>query len=224
MKHSEQINELVAAMVKAQAVMPTPKFDGRVKYEGRDFGYASLSAIIDTVRKPLTDVGLWFTQTTETNESGIVLSTTLLHTSGQWILSESPIVSLRPGAQAYGSALTYGKRYALCAILGISAEEDDDGNAGDGKSAKTEPRTFQKAAAPQPKVIPGDETPRLSDEQLPDAIIAAEADLERDGVLTPEQIVKARLKYGGGKASVESMSGIGRRSYLSKLKEQLKVN
>lgn len=211
--HSEQIGDLVAALAKAQAEIENPKRDQEVSYSGRKFRYASLPVIIDTIRKPLTSNAMWFSQMTSTENGKTCLTTKLMHSSGQWLASDTPIETRGPGNQEFGSALTYMKRYALCALLGIAADEDDDGNAGDGKKERPEPRTNQGRATG-----PDD---RLTDEQLPDAITAAEMALESSGVLAPEQIVKARIKHAG-QASVEKMSGIGRRSYLSKLQEQLK--
>lgn len=214
-QHSESIGDLVAALAKAQAEIENPKRDQEVSYSGRRFRYASLPVIIDTIRKPLTSNSMWFTQMTSTNEHGqIQLTTKLMHSSGQWIASDTPIERKGPGNQEFGSALTYMKRYALCALLGIAADEDDDGNAGDGKKEKPEPLQAQR-----PVTGPSDD--RLTDEQLPDAVTAAEMALESSGVLAPEQRVKARIKHGG-QASVEKMTNIGRRSYLSKLQEQLK--
>lgn len=227
-QHSEQIGELVMALAKAMGAVENPGRDREVtvttnagaKYR---FKYATLGAIVDSVRKPLSENGLWFTQIISIGESNTyTLTTKLLHSSGQWLATETPIHVQGTGNQQFGSALTYMKRYSLCALLGVVADEDDDGNTGDGHEAEIKPRTAQRPAqVPSPGSEPSE--PRPSDEQLPDAITAAEVDLERNGILTAEQIVKARLKHGGG-ASVEKMTGIGRRSYLSKLKEQLKVN
>ena len=55
------------------------------------------------------------------------LETTLLHTSGQWIKSEYPL--LQGTAQQTGSSLTYARRYSLSSIAGIAADEDDDGTS-----------------------------------------------------------------------------------------------
>ena len=61
------------------------------------------------------------------------LVTTLLHTSGQWMRSELLVTPKDETSQAMGSALTYARRYALCAMVGV-AQVDDDGNAASGRA------------------------------------------------------------------------------------------
>jgi hypothetical protein len=126
-KTSEQIDELAAALAKAQGAMENaimnrvnPHFKSR---------YADLAAVFDAARKPLSANGLAVVQTIGDG----VLHTRLLHTSGQWIASEHPLpLSGRP--QEIGSALTYARRYSLSALIGIAADEDDDANAAQKKN------------------------------------------------------------------------------------------
>jgi hypothetical protein len=91
--------------------------------------YADLPAIIDAVREPLAKHGMSFAQTTHMTGDGLVLRTTLLHSSGQSISSEYPLPMMLDKPQQMGSALTYARRYSLAAICGIAADEDDDANA-----------------------------------------------------------------------------------------------
>jgi hypothetical protein len=58
-----------------------------------------------------------------------MLITTLAHLSGQWIRSYLPIINEKNNIQGLGSAITYNRRYALSAIVGIISDEDDDGNS-----------------------------------------------------------------------------------------------
>jgi len=121
MKTSEQISELAAALAAAQGMMENaimnrtnPHFKTK---------YADLAAVLNAARKPLSANGLAIVQTIGEG----VLHTRLLHTSGQWIASEHPLpMSGRP--QEIGAALTYARRYSLSALIGIAADEDDDGN------------------------------------------------------------------------------------------------
>jgi ERF superfamily len=122
MKTSEQISELAAALAAAQGMMENAVMN-RVNPHFKS-KYADLAAIFDAARKPLSANGLAIVQTIGDG----VLHTRLLHTSGQWIASEHPLpMSGRP--QEIGSALTYARRYSLSALIGIAADEDDDGNA-----------------------------------------------------------------------------------------------
>jgi hypothetical protein len=164
---SENTADLSAALAKAQAVMEAAKFDkANPHFKSK---YASLAAIIETIRKPLSDNALSYTQTTEIREGGFVLVTTLRHASGQWVASEYPLPTVAK-PQELGSALTYARRYSLSAIACISADEDDDaeGARTDGQTAKTPaPKTSPiKPAAVEPPVHP--ETGEVS----PHAIVA----------------------------------------------------
>jgi hypothetical protein len=120
---SEQTNELNAALAKAQAVMKAAPFD-KVNPHFKS-KYATLASVVETIRKPLADNGLSYTQTTVILDTGLVLLTKLRHTSGQWVASEYPLRSgLKP--QEMGSEITYARRYSLSSIVCIAADEDDD--------------------------------------------------------------------------------------------------
>lgn len=158
---SEQINELVAALVKAQIAMGKAPLVRNKKVsvlsrrsgETYEFEYADLDALIKHVREPLTTNGLWFTQTLSRDDGGIFrVMTTLMHTSGQFISSMSPVL-VRDGAgnQDFGSALTYQKRYQLAAILGIASDTDDDANMSDGNEAAVKDRKAPVAGPNQIK-------------------------------------------------------------------------
>ena len=138
MKHSEQINEIFAALAKAQGKIKPVRKDGANPHLGNK--YTTLDAIIDEVKTPLSENGLSFLQPLTTDDRGLILETWLTHSSGQYLMADV-VVSPMSGnrgvneMQALGSSLTYLKRYALGAMLGIASEEDDDGNKA-GKPAK----------------------------------------------------------------------------------------
>ena len=145
---------LVAALAKAQSVITAPARNRVVTVRTRTggsytFRYATLDHIIEGIRKPLTDNGLWFTQIIERDEDGKYrLVTRLLHESGEAIESHTPLLVEDKGNQAFGSSLTYMRRYALTALLGIAADEDDDGNSGDGHTVEAMRKRPQPEAAP----------------------------------------------------------------------------
>lgn len=94
--------------------------------------YASLSNILENIQVPLSESGLAFSQI-PTGEGG--LTTILVHAeSGEYIMGEYIMKPAKTDPQSLGSAITYQRRYALCAILGLNIEDDDDGNAGSGKN------------------------------------------------------------------------------------------
>ena len=149
---SEPCNELIAALVKAQAKITNPPRSREVVVHtrtgpGYSFKYAPLDTIIEHVRKPLTDNGLWFIQTLQQDNGKYRLCTLLFHSSGQYVRSETPILTEGGGNQAFGSALTYMRRYSLEAILGLAAQDDDDSHQSvDDKDVDT--ITDRRAATP----------------------------------------------------------------------------
>lgn len=124
MKSSESIKNLAVALVKVQSVLESAKKDSdNPFFKSR---YADLSSVWEACRKPLTDNGLSVVQTcTPTEGSGIQVDTILLHTSGEYIESNLFMPLVKNDPQAVGSAITYARRYALSAIVGIIADDDD---------------------------------------------------------------------------------------------------
>lgn len=127
MDKSESINELATALSKAQGEMSAAKKDTTNPFFKSK--YADLSSVWDAARTPLTKNGLSVVQTTNpTDGKSMELVTTLIHSSGQWIKGTMVMLPTKQDPQGMGSCLTYMRRYALSAILGIS-QEDDDANA-----------------------------------------------------------------------------------------------
>ncbi len=136
---SETIGALAAALSKAQA-----DITGALKDSSNPFfksKYADLASCWDACRKQLAANNLAVIQTVyvhwEKDES--VLATTLAHSSGEWIRSELPIRAKDASPQAQGSAITYARRYALAAIVGL-AQIDDDAEAAQGRPFTNDPR------------------------------------------------------------------------------------
>lgn len=122
MTTSEHVNEIAAALAKAQGAMKNAalnKVNPHFKSK-----YADLAGIRDTVTPALTAQGIAVVQVLV--EGAVV--TRLLHSSGQWIESACPIPTGQT-MQAMGSAITYARRYSLSAICNIAADEDDDANS-----------------------------------------------------------------------------------------------
>jgi hypothetical protein len=117
--------------------------------------YVDLADALDLIRKGLSEEGVSFIQLTSAGEDRVVLHTRLLHVSGQWIEGTYPVTKLAK-AQEMGSALTYARRYALFALVGIAGEDDDDGNAathGDKKAETVVTKAVEKATAKQMATI-----------------------------------------------------------------------
>ena len=135
-RSSPQIGELSAALAKAQAAYPEIPRNREVKVRTKSggeysFRYATLDAILGSVRKHNADNGLAITQLIETPNGRTALKTILLHSSGQWIMSETPIPAAG-GPQEFGSLIAYMRRYSISAILNLSSQEDDDANIAEG--------------------------------------------------------------------------------------------
>lgn len=125
MKTSEAIDKLSLAFVEAQSELKNAAFDKiNPHFKSK---YATLAGVRDTVTPVLAKHGLAVIQGTAVADGGFVVTTRLLHKSGQWIESAYPFNLAKP--QEMGSAMTYARRYSLAAICGIASEEDDDGNA-----------------------------------------------------------------------------------------------
>lgn len=131
MHTSEQINEIAAALAKAQLQIRGAKKDSDNPFYKST--YADLASVREACAAQLASNGIAVVQSPATNEDGsVAVTTTLMHVSGQWIRGT---VSAKPkddGPQAMGSVVTYLRRYSLAAFAGV-APEDDDGNAAEGR-------------------------------------------------------------------------------------------
>ena len=134
---SESIAALAAALSKAQA-----DITGALKDSSNPFfksKYADLASCWDACRKQLAANGLCVIQTTGMTDAGLVLITTLAHSSGEWILGHLPVAAKDSSPQAQGSGITYARRYALAAIVGL-AQIDDDAEAAQARPFTNNPR------------------------------------------------------------------------------------
>ena len=131
MTHSEQINEIAAAIAKAQ---------GQIKGASKDANnpffkskYADLASVWDACRGALSANGLAVIQSPSAEGTRVSVDTLLTHSSGQWMAGTVSVTAKEDTPQAIGSAITYLRRYALQSFVGVSPE-DDDANAASAKS------------------------------------------------------------------------------------------
>jgi hypothetical protein len=100
---------------------------------GYGYKYATLDSILEKVRPVLAKNGLSILQSQEIQESSVVVTTLLMHTSGEWIetRAEAPFTTLKGmnDYQSLGAGITYLRRYAISSLLNIASEEDTDANA-----------------------------------------------------------------------------------------------
>lgn len=149
MKQSESIAQLAPALVAAQAEIKSIHKDRENSHFRNK--YATLDAIVEQVRPVLAKHGLALLQgatTPHTSEGGTLVAfaveSMLVHQSGEWISNTAlmPLAKLDP--QGAGAALTYGRRYALSALLSLATDDDDDGESA------VAPRAAAPKAAPRP--------------------------------------------------------------------------
>ena len=134
---SETIGAISAALAKAQAELTNPEKAliatiraSSPREQDQTFRYAALSSGLDIARKALGGHEIATVQTTAIdNGAGLIrLTTTLAHSSGEWLSSEWPVcpISETAAPRRMGAALTYARRYALFTLVGIAGEDDLD--------------------------------------------------------------------------------------------------
>jgi hypothetical protein len=130
-RSSEGIGRIATALAKAQAELNNPERTLTATIQVRDsertFRYASLANGLDLVRRCLGQHEIAVMQATAVDQGQILLTTLLVHASGEWVSSIWPVCSAQePSAHVKGASLTYARRYALFAMVGIAGEDDLD--------------------------------------------------------------------------------------------------
>lgn len=134
METSPEINEIATALTKFRQVVANVSKDSVNPFFKSK--YASFDNVVETIKPALDECNLTFAQFPD----GDGLTTIIIHGRGQWIRATAKITPKDNTPQGQGSAITYMRRYALSAALGLATEEDDDGNG---------PVAAKKAAKPK---------------------------------------------------------------------------
>lgn len=177
MKSSEKIDKLCEAMVKAQAEIKAPHLDstgdtGKYKYR-----YASLGVVRDAIVPVFNRHALYVMQCPGSGERGPSLTTLIFHASGQWLELDDLVMPVqKQDAQGYGSALTYARRYALLAIAGVVADEDDDAEGA--SSLPKEGASRPPKAQPATKDAPEKTGPAMATIPQREAMVALKEQLK----------------------------------------------
>ena len=130
MEQSTEIGALAEALAKAQG-----KITGALKDSANPFfksKYADLASVWDACREQLAANGLAVVQVNGNEAERVTVTTTLIHSSGQWVRGSCSAKPAKDDAQGIGSVITYLRRYGLAAIVGV-AQVDDDGEAAVGR-------------------------------------------------------------------------------------------
>jgi len=192
----ESVGALASALAKAQAelVNPEKSLTATIRAAApgeaaRTFRYAPLSSGLDIIRKTLGQHEIAIIQTTALDQtSGLVnLTTVLAHASGEWIASDWPVcpIAVMASPQRMGAALTYARRYALFALVGIAGEDDLDapGIAACGPTAGRELNSRQ-VRFPPPARESGNGRLRSTKSNIADVLGADQSAALRDKLLT----------------------------------------
>jgi hypothetical protein len=149
MRTSDSFIHLAKALLHVQGKVSSVTRDARADAGRRTYKYATLEAVIDTIRPACLEAGLVLLQSPELDSaSGTVsVETRLIHAeSGEWVSVVSACAAATGDAQAVGSAQTYMRRYGLMSLLGL-APEDDDGQAARGApTGQSQPPQVQQVS------------------------------------------------------------------------------
>lgn len=147
---SPTVGKLADALSKAQDEMEGASKDSTNPHFKSK--YADLAAVREACR-PLSKHGIAHLQPTSADGSRVTVTTMLMHSSGEWIAQELTLTAGQANPQAVGSAITYGRRYGLSAMVGI-APEDDDGEAAHGREHAQAQRQQPPPVKPEVVVKP----------------------------------------------------------------------
>jgi len=143
MREKMEIKQLAAALVKAQSSMSGAKKDANNPFFKSK--YADLPSVMSAIRPALAENGLGFVQICHDADQAAKVETIIIHESGETLSCGTISVPVsKNDAQAYGSAITYAKRYSLQAAFGVPSV-DDDGNS----ATMAPPKLFNKAIQSQ---------------------------------------------------------------------------
>lgn len=189
MIQSEEISELLAALVEVQSELQTIQKGETAQGNKFSYKYASLDAIAQEIKPILHNHGVAYMQSVGgLNTNALTLTTRIFNNKGQYIEDTAALPPVNGGsnaAQALGMSITYMRRYALSAMLGITSDEDTDGN-GYKTTPTQENQQPQKTTEKQPQ--PTTSSKKTSKTKQPAKLPFT----PKGGESTPEE--KARIK------------------------------
>lgn len=160
---SESVGQIACSLAAAQGEFTNPLKDktARVKMKNGgeySFNYADLASVFDAVRLPLSKYSLALVQAPRIeylsdNVALVTVTTRLIHSSGEWLECDVTMGAEEQRPQVVSSAITYAKRYGLQALLGVVADEDDDGNAATGNTAQINQRARAVSQHPGSDIV-----------------------------------------------------------------------
>jgi hypothetical protein len=149
-KASEKLDEIAPAWVAALNDLKDITRDNVADTGSYKYRYADLASAAQQARSVLTQHGLAVQQAAHGDQLGSVsITTRAWHTSGQWIEADPLTMPAKGGPQDVGSSISYGRRYALMAFLGLATDDDDGAGAQRAaeEASKPHPNSERVAAA-----------------------------------------------------------------------------
>jgi hypothetical protein len=207
------VSELAKALAKAQSEFPAIERSRDVKVQTKTggsytFAYAPHEEILKKVQPVLSANGLAVSQLLANVQGAPALKTMLMHEGGEVIADTCPLpTNGQTTAQEFGSLVTYMRRYALVAVLGIATEEDDDGNHASGNTATRSGAgtPLSGSTAPAPGTKFSEARPNMTHEeylalveiaQLPKAVPSQQViSFGKNKGMTLGELTKAQLRW-----------------------------
>lgn len=196
---AEETKSLATLLAEAQAEMPNPKKSREGQKGYQKYKYATLDAVVDIIKKPLNERGIFLTQPCEKAEDGTMRVHTVVMHEGERIILDTKPYEYDSDPQEFGKRETYARRYSLLTAFGLAGEDDTDGDTGPKKEAakkapakKQEPqrvpdrrtRMLAKVASYKAKLMERG----LSEDGL-NAYLTAHYDVDSPDKLTDEQLI-----------------------------------
>lgn len=209
---SENITELAQALISVQKQMTPAAKDGKNPFTRSN--YATLNSVMESCRDILLTHGIWLTQLPvpaplELGPGHIGLMTKLTHAkSGQWQSSLTVIPLPKADPQGMGSAITYARRYALTAMLGMITE-DDDGEAAKSPQRPAHDRTRATASGSKRNTQPADDADSFSGDMAFDASSLPELEGVAYQYITAQDGRQCIIATGNTLPKKEILSGAG---------------
>jgi len=160
---TQDIAKLTEALAKAKSSFGPIIKNKTVKTTSFSYDYADLASIEEAIRKPLMENGLTIFQPITMVGEQRILITLLSHISGQWIKGEMPLSNYNGKVQDFGKEITYLRRYAMCSLLGITAEEDTDGNVVVGQDKRADQNVKFTAEKARPTTLTKEQADTIAD-------------------------------------------------------------
>lgn len=152
MRTSTTIENISPALLAAQKKIGAAKKEAVNPFFHSN--YADLGSVMEACKEALNKNKITVLQPIDSDEHGVYVETTLLHSSGEWISASmriSPKTDSNP--QDQGSAISYARRYSLQSMVFIPAEDDDAEKATQSERKKEEQKEVKLATAPQISLI-----------------------------------------------------------------------